>query len=364
MKLTCLLFPLLFLSCTQKEVAHGDQAKSTEQNCFILNEGVNLDETPKPVRVPTCAEVLKNLPAHIGLLERSDYEPFDYDLERSETQQEEEKNYFESTEYQKKYADWIIALPEFNYVSLQDQYALAKNKCGYWIIEKTNGSLKPYFLGLTQNIYLPDFYRRDFNFIDGGVITLKAAVVNVTRLSRVPMLPKYEILRDRIEVRLKLDDIKRDTDQDGFNDLFETFVGLNPKSADTDGDGINDFKDPNPKYQAGKDQFTGMYEMLVDHGKAAHYSFVEILTNCDYFQRINPKNIKVLMYTTAEQAPIKEDVLDLFFPGKYSKMKTYKNYEKVYFTDFSDQSGHGTISAELIKGRWKFDKKYTLTFGM
>ena len=108
-----------------------------------------------------------------------------------------------------------------------------------------------------------------------------------------------------------------------------------------------------------------MYETLADHAATPlKYSFTEILTNCPYFQQINPKTTKVLVYDTAGKAPIKEDVLDQFFPGKYSKMKTYKDYPEVYFTDFSDQTGDGTISAEFVNGKWKVDRKYTVTFGM
>ena len=256
-------------------------------------------------------------------------------------------------------------MPEFDYLSIQENYALAKNKYGLWIIEKNNDDFKPYFLGLTQNIYLPDFYGKDQKFLDNNQFLMNGTVVDIQRLSRIPMLPKYEVIKDGVQFAINLDEIKKDSDKDGFNDLFEKFIGLNPNSGDTDGDGITDFTDPNPKYKSGTDKFTAMYETLVDHPKAVtQYSFTEILTDCDYFQAINPKNIKVLMYDTTEKAPIKDDVLDHFFPGKYSKMKMYKGYPEVYFTDFSDKSGDGTLSAEFVNGKWKFDKKYTVEFGM
>jgi hypothetical protein len=38
----------------------------------------------------------------------------------------------------------------------------------------------------------------------------------------------------------------KDSDGDGYNDIFEKCFGLNPDNKDTDGDGINDFEDLNP----------------------------------------------------------------------------------------------------------------------
>ncbi|MCZ2085680.1 MAG: hypothetical protein LC112_15535 [Flavobacteriales bacterium] len=365
MKVYILLLPFILLSCNKSSETKIDSKQNTEQQCFILNEGINYDDAVKPTDPPTHEEILRNLPAHIKMTDLTDFQKFNYDLKTTEALQATEKNYFDSPEYQKKFAEWIAALPEFNYLSLQENYALAKNKYGLWIIEKNNSDFKPYFLGLTQNVYLPNFYGKDQKFLLENHFVMNGTLVDIQRLSRVPMLPKYEVIKDGVQFSINLNDIKKDSDKDGFNDLFEKFVGLNPNAADTDGDGISDFNDANPKYKSGTDKFTAMYETLVDHPKSSSkYSFVEILTNCEYFQAINPKNIKVLVYNTTEKAPIKEDVLDHFFPGKYSKMKTYKNYDDVYFTDFSDPSGDGTLSAEFVNGKWKFDKKYTVEFGM
>ncbi len=365
MKVYFLLLPLLILSCNKNKESSEKTNQNTEDQCFILNHGINFDAVKKPVTVLTPEQILKNLPAHIQMKDVTDFKKFNYDLKVTEELQVAEKKYFEAPEYQVKFAEWITALPEFNYLSIQENYALAKNKYGLWIVEKNNADFKPYFLGLTQNVYLTDFYGKDQKFLENDQFVMTGTLVDIQRLSRVPMLPKYKVVKDGVQFILKLQDIKKDSDKDGFNDLFEKFVGLNPDSSDTDGDGIADFEDPNPKFKAGTDKFTAMYETLVDHGtKPTIYSFVEILTNCEFFQAINPKNIKVLVYNTSEEAPIKEDVLDHFFPGKYSKMKTYKNYDDVYFTDFSDPSGDGTLSAEFVNGKWKFDKKYTVEFGM
>lgn len=365
MKVYYLLIPFALLSCTDPSEKTEQSKDQTENDCFIMNTGINFDEQKLKVASPTPDEIIKNIPAHIQWKPTADFKAFHYDQAQTDLAKETEKKYCSSAAYQTKFADWIAGLPEFNYLSVDGTYALAKNKYGLWIIENSNNEFKPYFLGLTQNIFLPDFYAKDQKFIQDDHFLMSGSLVDIQRLSRVPMLPKYEVLKDGVQFSIRLDDLKRDSDGDGFNDLFEKFIGLNPKSKDTDGDGISDFEDNNPKYKTGTDTFTTMYENLVDHGiTKTHYSFVEILTNCEYFQGINPKTLKVLMYNTSEKVPLKDDVLDHFFPKKYSKMKTYKNYDQVYFTDFLDETGDGTISAELVNGKWKFDKKYTMEFGM
>lgn len=365
MKIYALLLPFLLFSCDKKISENQNSAKSVEENCFILRNGINFDEAPKSVIAPTPAEILKNLPKHIQMTYLKDFKKFTYEKKETAALKVQEKEYFASTKYQNTFKTWIAALPEFNYVSQEGNFALAKNKYGLWIVEKIENDFKPYFLALPQNVYLEDFYEKNQKFIKDNHFVMKGTLVDVQRLSRIPMLPKYEVIKEGVEFSINLDELRKDSDQDGFNDVFEKFIGLNPNSADTDKDGIPDFKDPNPKYRSESSKFTSMYEMIVDQpAKNAHYSFTEVLTNCDYFLKINPKNIKVLMYTTSENEPIKEDVLDLFFPGKYSKMKTYPNYPEVYFTDFSDLTGDGTISAEFKNGKWKLDRKYTVTFGM
>ena len=356
---------MLLLSCKKSDTEKQKELVNTDDHCFILSNGINYDESTKAVATPTPDEILKDLPKHIHMKSLPDYKKFRYDKKETAALKETEKKYFESTDYKNKFKDWIAVLPEFNYVSVNDNFALAKNKYGFWLVEKINDQYHAYFLALTQNIYLQDFYGKDQKFIENNQFVMNGTLVGVQRLSRIPMLPKYDIIKDGVSFSVNLDDLRKDSDKDGFNDLFENFIGLRPNSADTDGDGISDFQDHNPKYKSEKSKFTSMYEMLIDQpSKNQHYSFSEVLTNCEYFQRINSKVLKVLVYNTSEKVPIKEDVLDLFFPGKYSKMKTYENYPEVYFTDFSDPSGDGTVSAEFKNGNWKLDKKYTVTFGM
>ena len=72
--------------------------------------------------------------------------------------------------------------------------------------------------------------------------------------------------------------------------MFEQFIGLNPTQKDSDDDGLNDFEDANPRYASVSSKFSAMYEAIVDETlPKTHYSFTEVLTDCDYFNQINPK---------------------------------------------------------------------------
>lgn len=364
MKVFYVLSCILLLGCSQEKKEQKDKG-SPEQHCFELKEGINNDDRMKKYVPPTNEQILKALPTHIHQQQLKNFTPFHYDKATVQKLAAEEKAYFASNAYQQKYSEWIAALPEFNYVSVNDNYALAKNRYGFWVVEKTEQSYKPYFLGFTQSFYLNEEYAKDQKFYRDGQFVFTGAVVHTERLSSVPVLPQYELLKDGVQFSVSLADLKKDSDGDGFNDVFEEFIGLNPKSADTDNDGIKDFEDLNPRFASVQSDLANMYNSIADEPAAKmNYSFTEILTNCDYFQQINPKNRKVLIYTVDDKAPIKNDVLDVFFPRKYSKILKYPNYPTINFIDFADETGNGTITAEKVNGVWDIKKKFTVTFGM
>ena len=72
------------------------------------------------------------------------------------------------------------------------------------------------------------------------------------------------MIKDDVEFSIPLAEIKKDSDQDGYNDLFEQFIGLNPTQKDSDDDGLNDFEDANPRYASVSSKFSAMYEAIVD----------------------------------------------------------------------------------------------------
>ena len=365
MKIQYYLLVCTLLACNKKEDKKVEQ--QAEENCFET-VGINYDKKKEVPSVPTNEEILKNLPKHIVYTANSENKTIMPGAENYQDDLKKEKEYFASDAYKTKFQNWIKELGEFNYVAEKaigaTQYALAKNKYGLWLVEKVqNQPPKPYFLGLTQNIF-PEFNN---DFTDGKTIFLKGQILSVERFSRYPIVPKYQLIKGNLNFKINIDEVKKDSDNDGFNDLFEDFIGLNPKSKDTDGDGTDDFADSNPRVKSQDSKFTQMYEEIADlQEPKTQYSFTEVLTNCEYFQQINPKNQKFLFYKTDEHFKLEDDVLDLFFPVKYGKIKTpkIKQQNETYFIDYGNAEGSGSISAEFINKKWKITKQVNILFGV
>ncbi|WP_374450431.1 hypothetical protein [Cloacibacterium normanense] len=364
MKFLNFLFLVAIISCDKKPETFNQ--KSIEENCFqIVKVG---KETPKKQYVePSKEDILQNFPKHIHFVTNEHKNSFENVLKHNEIEIKKQQEYLKTNEYKIYFKKFYEELPEFEYLARNREFALAKNKYGLWLIEKTgNQKAKPYFLGLTQNAFVNyDFNAPNFTFLSENAVHLSGSIVKVTRLSSFPILPKYEVIKDDVEFSIQLAEVKKDSDQDGYNDLFEQFIGLNPTLKDSDDDGLNDFEDANPRYASVSSKFSAMYEAIVDEtSPKTHYSFTEVLTDCDYFNQINPKNRKFLFYNTEEEIPIKEDVLDHFFSVKYSKISENKFYPNTYDIDYADQKGSGNISAEFINGKWKISKKTNLYFGV
>lgn len=364
-KIQYYLLAFTLFACEKKEDKKVE--KQTEESCFET-AGINYDKKKAVPPVPTAAEILKNLPKHIAYTENSAKKTTLPVAENYQDELKKEKEYFASNAYKTKFQSWIKELGEFNYVAEQTvgntQYALAKNKYGLWLVEKAqNQKAKPYFLGLTHNVYT----EINNDFIDGKNILLHGQILSVERFSRFPIVPKYTLVKGNLDFKININDIKKDSDNDGFNDLFEDFIGLNPKSKDTDNDGMDDFSDSNPRFASQDSKFTKMYEKIADiQAPKTQYSFTEVLTNCNYFYQINPKNQKFLFYKTDEHFQLEDDVLDLYFPIKYGKIKrpTLKQEHETYFIEYGDAEGAGSIAAEYINGKWRVTRQFNLIFSV
>ena len=101
MKVYILLLPFILLSCYKSSESTTASKQNTEQQCFILNEGINYDDAVKPTPPPTHEEILKNLPAHIKMTDLTDFQKFTYDLKTTEALQATEKKYFDSPDIRK-----------------------------------------------------------------------------------------------------------------------------------------------------------------------------------------------------------------------------------------------------------------------
>lgn len=158
--------------------------------------------------------------------------------------------------------------------------------------------------------------------------------------------------------KIKLVDLERDSDNDGYNDIFEKSFGLNPNNSDSDGDKINDFEDINPLFQSEKNKFTSLYEELlqehfsfeVKNLKKMHYFFIPYQSDCEYLQKVNPKfRILILPKNSKQTNYLKvTDVVD----NGFSKIKRdKKDANKFYITEFGNSFTNEFV-VEFKKGKW------------
>lgn len=235
---------------------------------------------------------------------------------------------------EKKGERWAILYEDFKY---DEMLAFGS---GYWLSLSENGgkSWKKYYTGLTggKNYYFksnskPSLWRDDHH------IQIEADIVRTTEEAAHPMPPQYETVKDNALVVLDLNEIIKDSDNDGLTDIEEKNLYLNPLSNDTDGDGIPDSEDNNPRFASTTNDFVKLYEgimfgentesagenpneevtidllspMKKDNRKEmdqeeflrdfALFNTTELLvTNDKNLQKLNPKNSKIIILTTKE----------------------------------------------------------------
>lgn len=109
---------------------------------------------------------------------------------------------------------------------------------------------------------------------------LEGSFVSIVKVPGLPGYDDYFAVEDSKLFKIKLEDLVKDSDNNGYNDIFENCFDLNPNNKDSDNDGIDDFKDLNPMFKSEKNKFTQLYEMLLpDYGS-------ENLSNKNYYFEI------------------------------------------------------------------------------
>lgn len=358
-----ILCSLLLLYACEKAPSGTATTDTKEDLCYESKEGINYD---RPKQMPLGYTKQQAFPAHITASTSPSFRAFSYSEQKRQLEKQQLEESTGRASYKQKYGPLETALPGFTFLSTQNGLTLAQNRYGLWIVRSETSGPKPYFLGLTPSYYVDNLYKRDEPFLREDRIVLDGALVTMERLSRVPMRPRYKVLKESQELSIPLSTLFKDSDGDGYNDLFEEFLGLHPLRKDSDGDGLNDSEDPNPRYKPSSGDLTGLYlEILKEQTPLrSAYEFIEILTDCPDFLAVHPDHQRLLLYKTEDQAALKMDVIDSYFPIKYSRIQTYKDYPGVLFMDFSDQVGTGTLSGEKTPRGWQTTKKYTLTFGL
>ncbi len=137
----------------------------------------------------------------------------------------------------------------------------------YLRISTDNGKTwKNFYTGLQDNNHY--IFKRNSQFPlwkDSNHLQIEADVVRMTSPLTFPGGgPDYETLKNNALITIHLDEILKDSDGDGFNDLEERLeLFTNPFSKDTDNDGISDHEDINPKYETIDNDFTKVLQAII-----------------------------------------------------------------------------------------------------
>jgi len=346
----------LFFSCT----------KSSEDSCFI-KEGEPFFEGYIQKDPFTVKQILNKKPDYLEIIKLKKFRSF-----KKDSSQYRSKIYSlgSNDEYwndQKKiFADFDkYFFGQFEYSFKQNekniQYALGRNNLGYWLLEIKNNQASAYFLGLSFSHY---YFNKTQNIpiVKDGFFQIEGSLVKIVKVPGLPGHDDYSAVEEGKLFKINLKDLLKDSDKDGFNDIFEKSFGLKPDNKDTDGDGVSDFKDHNPRFKSEKNKFTDLYEDLLSQHLGIveakldkmPYFIMPFETDCNYFQKVNPKAKVLIVSLNKSTQPYYMQVTDVF-GSKYSKIQKDKdNNEKFYI----HESGSGYVndySAEYKKGKWFFN---------
>ncbi|MCU7613890.1 hypothetical protein N0B16_05520 [Chryseobacterium sp. GMJ5] len=337
----------------------GSCSKTQEENCFIEKDNTIYKEE-KPF---TAQQILTNKPEYLEVISLKNFRPFKQDSTENENNFQDEK--LAEIKWRREKEEYKNFREKFyNQFSCSNkqrigntEYCLGKNNLGFWLLKIDNHKADAYFLGLSfSHYYLNKIQTKPI--INNGFLELEGSLVKIIQVGGLPGYEDYSAIEDGKLFKIKLDDLIKDSDNDGYNDIFENSFGLNTDNKDTDGDGTDDFNDMNPLFTSEKNKFSELYLQLLptyatdSDFKKKHYYFEVFKSDCAYFHEINPNEYRVLF--SQENQNKQTDYLkvtDVFRFG-ISKIKKNKNNPKQFFITEWGSSSVTDYSAEYKNDKW------------
>lgn len=350
MKYVYLLISVLLISCSER----------IEKKCFIDDQD-NIFKGYVEKETYTVKQILDDQPDYLEIVNLKRFRTFKkdsteahlfrYSLEEAEKKWKADQEEFKI--FRAKFSDQF----EYSHKQLLNNvwYALGSNSLGYWLLKIEKGKADAYFIGISFSHYYINKVQEN-PIVKDGIFQVEGSLVKIIKMPGLPGYDDYSAMEDGKLFKIKLKDLMIDSDNDGYNDIFENSLGLNARSKDTDGDGIGDFDDMNPMFESEKNKFSQLYEMLLpDYGtlnfKNLHYSFAVYESDCDYFHQINP-GLRVLFIP--EKASKQEYYVRMtdVVGGSISKIKKDKKDPNKFYIYTSGSSFTNDYSAEFKNGKW------------
>ncbi|MGE6396040.1 hypothetical protein [Chryseobacterium scophthalmum] len=353
-----LFFLLLIVSCS----------KSMEERCFISSddnwakhfkndEDLIIDNHDMQVQKYDVKKIIAEKPDYLQIVNLKKFRSFKKDSLESKSEEIMEKRW---KEYDSEFKTFNNKFSEQFAFSNQQKignvmYAFGRNQLGFWLCKIENEKPSAYFLGLSfSHYYINEVQEKPI--VNNGFLELEGSFVKILKVPGLPGYDDYSAIEDGKLFKIKLEDLVKDSDHDGYNDIFENSFGLNPSNKDTDGDGIDDFNDLNPMFKSEKNKFTQLYETLLpDYGSEnlsnKNYYFEIFISDCDYFHQISPK-YHVLF--SPEDSKSKTDFLKVTDVSSHGigKIKRNKNNPNIFYINEWGNSSSTDYSAEYKNGKW------------
>lgn len=347
MKYLCLSIFTVLVSCSH----------NPEERCFI-NANDKIQNEYKEEKPYGIQQILKHKPEYLEIVNLTQYRNFKKDST-------EFRELFRNEEKWKAYAEEFKIFEEkfqyeFQFSNRQEvgsaKYALASNRLGYWLLKIQDEKPSAYFLGLSFSHYYINKIQEQ-PMIKDGFLQLEGSFVKFVDAGGLPVYHDFSAIEDGRLFKINLKDVYKDSDNDGYNDIFEKCFGLNENNKDTDGDGVDDFNDLNPMFRSEKNKFVQLYEMLlpqysgIENFRNRHYSFEVFRSDCDYFHQINPSIRVLFLPENKEKQSDYTRVTDVVNWG-ISKLKRDKKNPHQYYIDTWGRSSSDDYSAEFKDGKW------------
>jgi hypothetical protein len=137
-----------------------------------------------------------------------------------------------------------------------------------------------------------------------------------------PAKGRNMLLKDSIYVSINLNEIIKDSDNDGITDVVEKRFLMNPDSNDTDGDGIPDGIDGNPRFKSRKSETGMIYQLLLEHDFNKKVNINKYCFDCNHIKPYSSSNY-----------PTSIDVMDSNNPDE---QQLYSQFGQIIIVDSTE----------------------------
>lgn len=352
MKIIYFIAFILMFSCS----------RNVEDRCFA-NDYEQIFKSYTEKEPFTVKEILKHKPDYLEITDLKKYRTFKEDSiqlrHQDESEELSEKRWkIHEEEYKifkAKFSDQFLFSHKQQTGNIT--YALGNNDLGSWLLKIENNKPYAYFLGLSfSHYYINDI--QDQSIIENGFLQLQGSLVKIVKVAGLPGYDDYSAIGDGKLFKISLKELTRDSDDDGYNDIFEQSFGLNANSKDTDGDGMSDFVDLNPMFASVKNKFTELYELLLPAYaqttvdlKELHYTFTVFESDCDYFHQVSPDERVLFIPESERRKTFYVNMTDVT-GGSISKIRKDKANPDRFYISKSGSSFENDYAAEYKNGKW------------